>query len=202
MGYNILSYAVDYAKLKSAIGSEDHSLYHDIKNNPSFIGCTGQNYPGLSKTKEALKQLIFGLPKEKDIVSSAYLYALIGLVNQTGKKLPGTHEIQLDYETDLINKYLKDDFKVDVHIADELLNDAVQLGLPLSGDKPYSGLLSKSQLLVLQAKFEGIHISEEELEELLQCETEKEMVYDSIHQIKDNVNFCLSESMSMISFCH
>ena len=119
-----------------------------------------------------------------------------------GEAFTGTHEIKLSYETDLINNYLETDFGISLKIEEILLNEKPICNLPKVQDWPVHGILYTPELTLLKEKFRDITITDEMLVELLEEDDEKEMAYDSIRQIKDNVLFCLDNNMELLSFCH
>lgn len=106
-----------------------------------------------------------------------------------GEVLSGTHEINLHYETDFINRYLETDFGVRMQIENTLLNERPLFKLPKVQDWPVHGVLYTADLLLLDEQFKNITITDEELSELYEGDEEKEMAYDSIRQTKENVRF-------------
>jgi hypothetical protein len=56
--------------------------------------------------------------------------------------------------------------------------------------------------MLLEEKFRPVVITDEMLQNLLEEDDEKEMAYDSIKQIKDNISYCLKNNLVLISFCH
>jgi hypothetical protein len=75
-------------------------------------------------------------------------------------------------------------------------------GLPEVQDWPLCGVWDREQLTVQQDRFSAIDITDEQLQELAESDDEKEMAYDSIRQIKENVTYCLEKQLCMITFCH
>lgn len=201
MGYYIFSFGIDSNKAAGVFGSKDEALFNDIIETEMFETYSSQDFPCSVSTRHALEHIVFG---KEMIASSAhsYWYAFIAICAYIGEPLEGTHEIKLGYETDLINQYLAEDFGKNIVIEDVLLTGPDSFGLPQPDDWPLSGLLNREALLSLNAQLAGINITDEILEELLEEDEEKEMAYDSIRQIKENVSFCLSNNLDMISFCH
>jgi hypothetical protein len=208
MGYYIFSYAIDAAKVKNVLGKTDPTLFESVLETDEFDLYSGQDFPGHTTTRLALEQLILGkrnsvFSKYKKDSAHAYWYAFIAICGCLGKRLPASHEIKLSYETDLINQYLLSDFGVDVEIEELLLSgDKGYFGLPVVKDWPLCGLWPKEQLIIEQKRFAPINITEEDQERLVEEDDEKEMAYASIRQTKENINYCLDNQLSLISFCH
>lgn len=201
MGYNIFSYGINSNRIQASIGSKDNNLYNRILATDTFELYSSQDFKDHTTTREALDHLIFGKPYNNRS-AHAYWYAFIALCALLGESLPATHEINLGYETDLINGYLESDFGLKMTIEEVLINERNPFGLPSVTDWPLSGLLEKSDLIALQPKFNAINITEDMLEKLLDEDEEKEMAYDSIKQIKENITHCIKLDMELISFCH
>jgi hypothetical protein len=210
MGYYIFSYAINTDKVLASIGSGDNNLYNKILKTDTFNLYSDQDFAGHTTTKEALENLIFGRKYFKIFArkynkksAHAYWYALIVICSYLGEALPATHEIKLGYETDLINGYLKSDFDISMIIEEELLvNGNDPFDLPSVQDWPLSGLLNRADLISLQQKFISINITDDMVTKLLEKDEEIEMAYDSIKQIKENISYCLENSLDLISFCH
>jgi hypothetical protein len=208
MGYYIFSYAIDLAKAKSVIGTTDKGLLDAVVETEEFDLYAGQDQQGYTTTRAALEQLVLGkrhslFSKYDKASAHAYWYAFIAICGYLGERLPATHEIKLSYETDLIDAYLLSDFGITVKIDELLLNgEGGQFGLPEVQDWPLCGVWGREQLTVQQDRFSAIDITDEQLEELAEADDEKEMAYDSIRQIKENVTYCLEKQLGMITFCH
>jgi hypothetical protein len=201
MGYHIFSFGVQLDKVGRIISSGDKAVFEAIMGTDMFDLYASQDIPGSIATKHALEHLIFNKPYHAASAHS-YWYAFIAICAHVGTSFNGTHEIKFGYETDFINNYLKTDFGVDLVIEETLLNEERLFGLPRAQDWPMHGVLHKAELLLLKEKFQHIDITDDQLEELLEEDEEKEMAYDSIRQIKENILFCLDNDMQLISFCH
>jgi hypothetical protein len=95
------------------------------------------------------------------------------------------------------------DFGITVKIDELLLNgDGGRFGLPEIQDWPLCGVWDREQLTSQQDRFSSIDITDERLQALAEADDEKEMAYDSIRQIKENVAYCLEKQLGMITFCH
>jgi len=183
------------------LGSKDIAVYEDILTTDTLTVYAEQDFEGHIGTKDALEQLVWGKPYDKRS-AHAYWYALIALTDYAGERLPGTHEIKLGYETDLINGYLGTDFGIKLNIEEILINEHTPFDLPKVQDWPLAGLLDETALIRLQEQLKAITISSEMLEQLAEEDDEKEMAYDSIKQLQENVDYCLANELTMLSFCH
>lgn len=202
MGYYIFSYGINTDAIHKSIGSNDNHLFNEIIETETFENYTDQNFAGQTTVKDALEHLIFNRPYNIDS-AHAYGYALITICSYLGEQMPSTHEIKLGYETDLINGYLKSDFGITLVIEEELLaKEYDPFKLPPVQDWPLTGVLNKTNLVTLQQKLMGVAITDDMLEALSEEDEEKEMAYDSIRQIKENVSYCLDNGLELISFCH
>ncbi|MDR3715583.1 MAG: hypothetical protein P4L51_22465 [Puia sp.] len=208
MGYYIFSYALDLAKATSVIRTRDPALFDAVLETEEFDLYAGQDQKGYTTTRAALEQLLLGkrhslFSKYDKASAHAYWYAFIAICGHLGERLPAAHEIKLSYETDLIDAYLLSDFGITVKIDELLLNgEGGQFGLPEIQDWPLCGVWNREQLTVQQDRFSAIDITDEQLQELAETDDEKEMAYDSIRQIKENVTYCLEKQLGMITFCH
>ena len=201
MGYNIFSFGINPDKVGASIGSKDKDLLNEIMETEIFRLYSDQDSSWHVSTKAALEQIIFGKPYIEESAHS-YWYALISICAHLGEKLIGTHEIKLGYETDLINGFMLSDFGTNIIIEEELLRENVSFGLPQVDDWPLAGILNKMEINTLFQKFTSIEITDETIEKLSEEDDEKEMAYDSIRQIKENLSFCLKNNLNLISFCH
>lgn len=201
MGYYIFSFGIDTAKVRAVFGSKDETLYKEIQETETFRLYAGQDMPGDTPAKQALEDLIFGKPVNKNSAHS-YWYAFIAVCAHLGRNFAGTHEIKLGYETEMIDDSLKLEFKVELNIETVLLASGHIPELPVNSDFPICGIINEAGLQELKGQLAGIEITDEMLEKLLNEDEEKEMVYDSIREIKRNVDYCLEHKLELISFCH
>lgn len=205
MGYYIFSYGIDLQKVEKSIGSKDQILFDEILKSDTYDTYSSQDFEGCMPTKEALHNIIFGEPY-KDSNAHVYGYAFISLCAYLGKKVPFGQEIKLGYETDLINKYLSQDFNIDIDIEETLLINNPDFGLPKIEDWPLSGILEREELLELSALLSPVEITEQQIEELWDGEDDededKACAYEHILGVKGNIAFCIENNLSFISFCH
>jgi len=208
MGYYIFSYAIDVPKVKNVIGTIDPALFKAVMETEELDLYAEQDQPGYTTTRSALEHLLLGkrhsLFSRYDKSSAhKYWYAFIAVCGCLGKKLPASHDIKLSYETDLIDACLASDFGITGKIDELLLCEGNDLfGLPEVKDWPMCGLWDRAQLTVQHQRFASLDISDDQLKQLAKEDEEKEMAYDSIRQIKENIAYCLDKELSMITFCH
>lgn len=208
MGYHLFSYAIDSVKVKSVIGTTDPELFDSVLETEEFDLYACQDMGSDTTTEAAREQLILGkrhslFSKYDKASAHAYWYAFIAICGCLGERLPASHEIKLSYETDLIDAYLASDFGISGRIDELLLNGECGLfGLPEVQNWPLCGLWDREQLTVQQRRFSSIDITDDQLAQLAEEDDEKEMAYDSIRQIKENIAYCLDRQQSMITFCH
>ncbi|MBL7816500.1 MAG: hypothetical protein JNL70_15885 [Saprospiraceae bacterium] len=199
MGYFLFSYGIKTKKIRAIFGSKDQAILEKIKNSDIF-----DTY---SDCYKALKDIIAGEKLDKEF-NFAYGYAVICLCDVLGQKLPYPEEIKLGHETDLINKYLKESFKIDdLDIIDPLLADNTNpFDIPKIEDFPIIGLLSREDLVILKEIFEDINITDNEIEELESSENgddeEKSLALTHIRGIIQNIDYCIKNKLDLITFCH
>ncbi|SHL92138.1 hypothetical protein SAMN05444266_105479 [Chitinophaga jiangningensis] len=201
MGYFIFSYAIDYDKLNRSIGSKDIALLEKIQQSDKFQEYVNQDLPADIGTAEALRQIINGQAPDTSCAPS-YWHALICLIDYLGKPVGSGERIVLNYETDLINQILREDFKVDLEVEEVLLNGKLDIGLPLPNDWPLSGILHLGDLFQLQLDLSHVKLSHEHIIVTTEEDEEEARVLDGIQSLKDSIDYCLQHNKVLISFCH
>jgi hypothetical protein len=202
VGYNIFSYAVYFDRTVQVIGSKNQEIFEEIQVTDTFKLYERQELEDHVTIEDALYQLIFGEPYN---VSSAhcYWYAFIALCAHEGEEFLNVSEINVGYETDLIDTHLKNDFGIHLNIESLLLNGSPITSLPPVVDWPQHGILFRPALLSLQEQLKDIHITDDQLDMLLEeDEDDKELAYQGIQQLKRKIDFCVANEMELISFCH
>ena len=208
MGYYMFSYAIDSSKVRGVIGTKDQDLFDRVLETEEFDLYASQDEKGNKTTRRALEELILGrrhslFSKYDEASAHTYWYAFIAICGWLGERLPASHEIKLRHETDLIDHYLKSDFGISVQIDVLLLDGKVEVfNLPKVKNWPLCGLWDREQLTRQQQRFAPVEITDDQLQQLSQEDDKKEMAYDSIRQIKENITYCLGKELSMITFCH
>jgi hypothetical protein len=205
MGYYIFSFGIDANKIKSAFGSKDQAILEASKSTESYDNYSDSDMSfmdGIS-TEKALEDIIQG--NKMDVNSGyAYGYALICMCEAMGERL-SSEEIKLSHETDLINKYLQEDFGLEEIAIEEMLfmDDSHSFEIPHILDFPMIGLLTHSALKVLKQMLENVHISNDDFERLEKGENdEKAMIYEHIFCLIQNIDHCVAHNLDLISFCH
>jgi len=206
MGYYIFSCGINTAEILSVFGCKDTKVQDKVKASGIFKNYSDFLPEGYKTTPaKALDDIINS--NEYDYNSSfAYGYALISICMALGKKVPYNQEIKLGFETDYINKALKEDFGINLEIEEILLPDNTTFPIPPVKDWPLIGVISNNKLQILQEIFSKINITDERIEELTEGETEEEeekgYAYEHIRGIMENINFCLENNLDLVSFCH
>lgn len=205
MGYCIFSFAVDVEQVRKVFDSRDSLLFDQIQDNDVFKNYASQDFENRISTKEALRQIIHGEPFSKRS-AHAYWYALISIFAFLGQQLPYNQDIELDSETELIDSYLRADFGIETTVAEVLLNNFPDLGLPDVVTFPLAGAISPAEIGLLADELQDVMLTNKQIELLWHTQTEKAetkaFVYNSIKGFKENIDFCHQNNLSLISFCH
>jgi hypothetical protein len=209
MGYYIFSYGIEVDKIKSVFNCNDEKILELITETETFDNYKDFLPKGMKTTPEkALIDIIQNRPF--DIKSNfAYGYALICICDAFGAKLPYTQEIKLGYETDLIDKYLAEDFKIKgMEVNGSLLffDEPIPFDLPPRDDWPTISLTNKEKLVELNEKLKNIKINDEEVEKSIDGDDDEDedkgCAYMHIKGIKENIEYCVKNNFEMINFCH
>jgi hypothetical protein len=203
MGYHLFSYGINTSQIEFILGCKDKHVLQYIKGSPSF-----KNYSEewSHEMETALNHLIF---KEKyDENKSAYYgYSLVSICAFLGHQLPYQQEVRLGSETDLITKYLNEDFGVtDVFIEVSLLSGQDPFDLPPMQDWPVIGLHVQQDVQDLYDKLKQISINTADIEQLKASEDadqeDKGFAYQHIQGILQNLEYCIKNDLALIVFCH
>lgn len=207
MGYYIYGEAIDVDSIVKVLGSKDQNLYTGITEK---IKSGLQDYSSVDNgldIDQALHSIIFGESYNKKF-AHMYAYAFIEICNYLGKDLPYQQELKLGYETDLVDRYLNEDFDIDLKIVDFLFiaGDIDFLNLPEVEDWPVVGILQKDRIEKLLSILDPIDIDKNEIENLWDSDDEegedKACAYGAIMGLKQNLKFCKENSLSLAIFCH
>lgn len=201
MSYAIFSYGIDVAEIREALGSKKDDLFHELLQSEMFELYSGQDFEGHTTTEQALADLIYGNPYNKNS-AFAYGYAFIVLCSYIGDRLPGQSEIDFLHVSERMDEYLLSDFGVKMKTADLLLTGALPFDLPAVDDFPMSGLLSVAELENLNEQLKHINITQEQVDILIEEDDEKGMAYDGIMAVKSRIAYCYANELELISFCH
>lgn len=205
MGYCIFSFAADIDRVRKVFDSHNSLLFEQIQSNEVFKNYASQDSRNHISTKEALRHIINGEPYRRHS-AHAYWYALISIIASLGHQLPYNQDIEIDSESELIDDYLKSDFGVETTIAEMLLNNFPDLGLPNVATFPLAGAIAASDINKLNHKLQDVVVCDNEIELLWHTESEKDemkaFAYNSIKGFKENIDFCHQNELSLISFCH
>jgi hypothetical protein len=209
MGYYIFSYGIETDKIKAVFNSNDEKILELIKKTEAFKNYKDFLPKGKETTPEkALEDIIKNRSYDKKS-NFAYGYALICICEALGNKLPYIQEIKFGYETDLIDKYLAEDFGIkDLEVNGSLLfiDEPIPFDIPPRDDWPVINVLKKEKLIELDKKMEHIKINAGEIEELLDGDDEEDedkgCAYEHIKGIMENIKYCIKNNLEMINFCH
>lgn len=208
MGYYIFSCGIKKNHIDSAFGSESAEILEKVIQNSLFEGYSHFEVKGLDKTPlQALNDIIYGRSCDEKS-NYAYGYALIGICTTLGMELPYTQEIKLGYETDLINKFLVDEYAVENFLIEHAMfgDNSNPFPIPTIKDWPLIGLLTLAQLKEIKTQLQHVMISDVMIEEFLDSEDEDEeekgFASEHIQGVLTNIDFCIENELDMISFCH
>lgn len=208
MGYYIFSYGIKKEVIQKLFGSEDADVLERVIKSDVFKAYADFEVKGLDKTPlQALNDILYGRSCDEKS-NYAYGYALIGLCAVAGIEMPYSQEIKLGYETDLINKFLAEDYAVDDFLIEHILfaDHSNPFAIPNIDDWPLVGLLTLTQLKELKAQLKHVIISDIMIENFLDAEEEEEeekgFASEHIQGFMINIDFCIENELDMISFCH
>ena len=203
MGYYIYGKAVDTNQLFNTLGSKDENLYqktvNQLNNNYSDVA------PKELTIQQAIYTIMFG-ENGKPEYDYMYGYAFIEICNILGKDIPCQQELKLGYDTDLVNKYLKQDYNIDLTIEDFLFSDMIIPNHIEIKEWPMIATLKNEDLQELANILSPINISDEIIKELWDGDDDddedKACAYEAIVGLKQNLNFCLENKLDLALFCH
>ena len=203
MGYYMFAYGVKTPEIKAVFGSKDEALLQKVKANETFKNYADEDDG--NKTSKALTDIIMG--NQYDEEGYIYGYAFIGICATLGIELPYNQEIKFWYETELISRILLEDWNIKTEIDTELFpaDHFHPFSIPEIYDFPMISLLDKEHLQALSDLLSKVHKTPEEIEDLIDGETEEEdkgYSYEHIMGLKENIAFCLENGLDMVAFCH
>ena len=203
MGYYMFAYGVKTPEIKAVFGSKDEALLQKVKANETFKNYADEDDG--NKTSKALTDIIMG--NQYDEEGYIYGYAFIGICATLGIELPYNQEIKFWYETELISRILLEDWNIKTEIDTELFpaDHFHPFSIPEIDDFPMISLLDKEHLQTLSDLLSKVHKTPEEIEDLIDGETEEEdkgYSYEHIMGLKENIAFCLENGLDMVAFCH
>ena len=204
MGYYMFAYGVKTPEIKAVFGSKDEALLQKVKANETFKNYADEDDD--NETSKALTDIIMG--NQYDEEGYIYGYAFIGICAALGVELPYNQEIKFWYETELISRVLLEDWNIKTEIDTELFpaDHFHPFSIPEIDDFPMISLLDKERLQALSDLLSKVHKTPEEIEDLIDGETEEEedkgYSYEHIMGLKENIAFCLENGLDMVAFCH
>ena len=204
MGYYMFAYGVKTPEIKAVFGSKDEALLQKVKANDTFKNYADEDDD--NETSKALTDIIMG--NQYDEEGYIYGYAFIGICAALGIELPYNQEIKFWHETELISRVLLEDWNIKTEIDTELFpaDHFHPFSIPEIVDFPMISLLDKEHLQALSDLLSKVHKTPEEIEDLIDGETEEEedkgYSYEHIMGLKENIAFCLENGLDMVAFCH
>ena len=203
MGYYMFAYGVKTPEIKAVFGSKDEALLQKVKANETFKNYADEDDG--NKTSKALTDIIMG--NQYDEEGYIYGYAFTGICATLGIELPYNQEIKFWYETELISRILLEDWNIKTEIDTELFpaDHFHPFSIPEIDDFPMISLLDKERLQALSDLLSKVHKTPEEIDDLIDGETEEEdkgYSYEHIMGLKENIAFCLENGLDMVAFCH
>ena len=203
MGYYMFAYGVKTPEIKAVFGSKDEALLQKVKANDTFKNYADEDDD--NETSKALTDIIMG--NQYDEEGYIYGYAFIGICATLGIELPYNQEIKFWYETELISRILLEDWNIKTEIDTELFpaDHFHPFSIPEIDDFPMISLLDKERLQALSDLLSKVHKTPEEIDDLIDGETEEEdkgYSYEHIMGLKENIAFCLENGLDMVAFCH
>ena len=193
MGYYMFAYGVKTPEIKAVFGSKDEALLQKVKANDTFKNYADEDDD--NETSKALTDIIMG--NQYDEEGYIYGYAFIGICAALGVELPYNQEIKFWYETELISRVLLEDWNIKTEIDTELFpaDHFHPFSIPEIDDFPMISLLDKERLQALSDLLSKVHKTPEEIEDLIDGETEEEedkgYSYEHIMGLKENIAFAL-----------
>ena len=200
----MFAYGVKTPEIKAVFGSKDEALLQKVKANDTFKNYADEDDD--NETSKALTDIIMG--NQYDEEGYIYGYAFIGICATLGIELPYNQEIKFWYETELISRILLEDWNIKTEIDTELFpaDHFHPFSIPEIDDFPMISLLDKERLQALSDLLSKVHKTPEEIEDLIDNETEEEedkgYSYEHIMGLKENIAFCLENELDMVIFCH
>jgi hypothetical protein len=200
----MFAYGVKTPEIKAVFGSKDEALLQKVKANDTFKNYADEDDD--NETSKALTDIIMG--NQYDEEGYIYGYAFIGICATLGIELPYNQEIKFWYETELISRILLEDWNIKTEIDTELFpaDHFHPFSIPEIDDFPMISLLDKERLQALSDLLSKVHKTPEEIEDLIDNETEEEedkgYSYEHIMGLKENIAFCLENGLDMVAFCH
>lgn len=208
MGYYIFSYGINTETIRNVFGSKDQALLERVEQHHIFRGYADDDWDDFNTGIEpALDHMISGKPMDAG-AAHVYGYALIGICATLGRELPHTQEIKLGYETDFINKALAEDFNLKNISIEEILfaENSNPFPVPEITDWPLIGVLKLDEVIKLRARLQHVTITQERIDALTESEDEEEeekgYAYEHLKGILENLDFCISHKLDLVSFCH
>lgn len=203
--YVISQKAIKISDLEKIFWSNDENLKKKIISSIKFQNIEDDGIPIKDWLENILKWLNL---KEK---ASDLIYALNLIVDEIWIDLPYKNDINIWYESDFIEKYLKQDFSIEKEISEIFFWNKNNFFINFWKEPPFFWIVDLEDLKELQKIFSKVNISEKEiinLNEIYYSDSEDDLdeekwySYEHIKWIKENIDFCVKNKLDLISFCY
>lgn len=203
--YIISQKAIKISDLEKIFWSNDEKLKKKIISSIKFQNIEDDGIPIKDWLENILKWLNL---KEK---ASDLIYALNLIVDEIWIDLPYKNDINIWYESDFIEKYLKQDFSIEKEISEIFFWNKNNFFINFWKEPPFFWIVDLEDLKELQKIFSKVNISEKEiinLNEIYYSDSEDDLdeekwySYEHIKWIKENIDFCVKNKLDLISFCY
>lgn len=203
--YIISQKAIKISDLEKIFWSNDENLKKKIISSIKFQNIEDDGIPIKDWLENILKWLNL---KEK---TSDLIYALNLIVDEIWIDLPYKNDINIWYESDFIEKYLKQDFSIEKEISEIFFWNKNNFFINFWKEPPFFWIVDLEDLKELQKIFSKVNISEKDiinLNEIYYSDSEDDLdeekwySYEHIKWIKENIDFCVKNKLDLISFCY
>lgn len=203
--YVISQKAIKISDLEKIFWSNDEKLKKKIISSIKFQNIEDDGIPIKDWLENILKWLNL---KEK---ASDLIYALNLIVDEIWIDLPYKNDINIWYESDFIEKYLKQDFSIEKEISEIFFWNKNNFFINFWKEPPFFWIVDLEDLKELQKIFSKVNISEKDiinLNEIYYSDSEDDLdeekwySYEHIKWIKENIDFCVKNKLDLISFCY
>lgn len=203
--YIISQKAIKISDLEKIFWSNDEKLKKKIISSIKFQNIEDDGIPIKDWLENILKWLNL---KEK---TSDLIYALNLIVDEIWIDLPYKNDINIWYESDFIEKYLKQDFLIEKEISEIFFWNKNNFFINFWKEPPFFWIVDLEDLKELQKIFSKVNISEKDiinLNEIYYSDSEDDLdeekwySYEHIKWIKENIDFCVKNKLDLISFCY
>lgn len=196
----IIFKAVNIEKLKKFLSEEHPDLKEKIFSSKRFLKMKNE----FISAKFWLEKIFTRKNLDFEVDSEIYAFELI--INEIWEKLPFQNDIKIGYESDFIEKFLKEDFWISENLKEIFSGKMKNIFENFENNEkvPDFWIIYFEDLKYLQEIFWKINITEEMIKKFYEYETEefeeKAYAYERIKGIKENIDFCLEKNCDFVTF--